>query len=195
MRIVGSSAIDVVREVIARVVVNGRDVENFRELVGIVMEIRDCRYNHDLHRAIKEFPQTTTARKFMKTMLFFDELPQSSRVRKYLQLVVKKLEEKEETKKACIPVIVSEDLGKEYMPSLAFVQILVREKKVRVFATFRSLDLVSGGLWNILGLERIAEQISTNINSHHLPDIIVFVISAHVQHKDFTLVDKIVRKR
>ena len=194
MRIVGYSAVDVVREAIAKTLVNGRDVENFRELLGVVLEVRECRFKQDLTRAIREFPQTTTARKFMGTMLFFDELPQSSRVREQLQLIVRNLEEKEETKKACISVIVPEDLEKGgYMPSLGFIQFMMREKKVRVFATFRSLDLVSGGVWNILGLERIAEQVSASINSYLLPDVTVFVTSAHLHHKDFTVADKIVR--
>ncbi|UYL64940.1 MAG: hypothetical protein EJNHJLOP_00051 [Methanophagales virus PBV082] len=194
MRIVGNSVVDVVREAITRTLVNGKDVENFRELLGIVLEIRNCRFGQDLIRAFREFPQTTTAKRFMGTMLFFDELPQSSRVREQLHLIVRKLEEKEETKKACISVIVPEDLEKGgYMPSLAFIQFMVREKKVKVFATFRSLDLLNGGIWNLLGLERIAEYVSTYINSHLLPDISVFVTSAHVYHKDFTVADKIVR--
>ncbi len=99
-----------------------------------------------------------------------------------LATVVGKLRRKPETKSATITMLMPND-DSSYVPCVSLLDFKIRDNKLLMTATCRSLDFGIKALYNLVELTLIGNQIQGACNVPEL-ELHVHAISAHVYVKD-----------
>ncbi len=105
-----------------------------------------------------------------------------------LATVVTKLKSKPETKSATITMLMPND-DSSYIPCVSLLDFKIRDKKLLLTATCRSLDFGRKALYNFVELTLIGKQIQDACKVPGL-ELHVHVISAHIYEKDMKSIGK-----
>jgi thymidylate synthase len=96
--------------------------------------------------------------------------------------VIKKLKGKPETKSATITTLMPND-DTSYVPCVSMLDFKIREEKLTLTATCRSLDFGKKALFNLLELASIGARVQSECDVPGL-ELHVHAISAHVYGQD-----------
>lgn len=99
-----------------------------------------------------------------------------------VQWVVEKLKKKPESKSATISMLL--EPGKEsYVPCVSLLDFKIRNDRLLLTATCRSLDMGRKAIHNLCNLAAIAKTVAKNLNLQHYK-LIIHITSAHIYKKD-----------
>ncbi len=105
-----------------------------------------------------------------------------------LAAVVAKLKSKHETKSATITLLMPNN-DSSYVPCVSLLDFKIRDNKLFLTATCRSLDFGKKALHNLVELTAIGKQIQDACNVPEL-ELHVHAISAHIYKKDMKSIGK-----
>lgn len=94
-----------------------------------------------------------------------------------LAWVVRKLQQKPETKAATIPLILPEDEG--YIPCVSMLDFKIRNRTLQLTAVCRSIDFGKKAYANLLALHDVQQHVA---NALQIPtgELVMDIISAHI---------------